>query len=290
MKIARFAAVLLTASAALASDVKPWKPEGISSPQFESHAAFDPITGDLYFVRSSPKFEGWRIFVSHCGPKGWTKPEEPSFAGGGVEADPYFTSDGKSLYFISSRPVEGIKNKKDLDIYRVDRMPSGAWGTPVRLPGPVNSFSQEWFPRPGPEGWLYFGSNRPGGLGKTDIWRARSNGRGQWELENLGPAINTPGDEYEALISPDGGRMIIMGDGGLYESKLGADGQWQPRTKLPPDVNVNGSEIGALFSPSGKSLLFSRDTKGPDSGEFFVLREDGDENWPPPCPAKPRDK
>jgi len=84
--------------------------------------------------------------------------------------------------------------------------------------------------------------------------------------------------------------MIIMGDGGLYESKLGADGQWQPRTKLPPDVNVNGSEIGALFSPSGKSLLFSRDTKGPDSGEFFVLREDGDENWPPPCPAKPREK
>ncbi len=37
--------------------------------------------------------------------------------------------------------------------------------------------------------------------------------------------------------------------------------------KLPAAVNVNGTEIGAVFSPSGKSLLFARDTKGPDSGE-----------------------
>jgi hypothetical protein len=280
--------VLFSAASVLAADVKPWKPEGISSTQFESHAAFDPQNGDFYFVRSSPKFEGWRILVSHCGKTGWSKPEEPSFAGDGVEADPFFTSDGKSLYFISSRSVEGIKNKKDLDIYRVDRTASGGWGPPERLPGPVNSFSQEWFPRPGPEGWLYFGSNRPGGLGKTDIWRARTNGRGQWALENLGPAINTPQDEYEALISPDDSRMVIMGDGGLYESKLGPDGSWLPRVKMPPEVNVNGTEIGALFSPSGKSLLFSRDTKGPESGEFFVYREDGDEDWPPTCPARPR--
>ncbi len=45
----------------------PWAPPGISSPQFESHGAFDPLTSDFYFVRSSPKFEGWRILVSHCG-------------------------------------------------------------------------------------------------------------------------------------------------------------------------------------------------------------------------------
>jgi hypothetical protein len=37
---------------------RPWKPKGISSPQFESHAALDPRTGEFYFVRSSPAFEG----------------------------------------------------------------------------------------------------------------------------------------------------------------------------------------------------------------------------------------
>jgi hypothetical protein len=79
---------LAVASADVAGKVTQWRPERISSPQFESHGAFDPHTGDFYFVRSSPKFEGWRILVSSCGAQGWTEPEPPPFAGDGVEADP----------------------------------------------------------------------------------------------------------------------------------------------------------------------------------------------------------
>jgi len=266
-----------------AGEVKHWKPKGVSSPQFESHAAFDPLTGDFYFVRSSPKFEGWRILVSRCGSKGWSEPAPPAFAGDGVEADPYFTTDGRRLYFISTRSTDGVQ-RKDLDIWRVDRDGKGARGAPVRLPEPINSTGQEWFPRPAPDGWLYFGSDRPGGLGRTDIWRARAGEAGRWIVENLGPAVNTAGDEYEPLPSPDGTRMIVMAADGLYETKRTATG-WSPRAKLPPEVNVNGTEIGAVFSPSGKSLLFARDSKGPDSGEFFLLRVGGVEAWPPECPG-----
>jgi len=79
--------------------------------------------------------------------------------------------------------------------------------------------------------------------------------------------------------------MIIMGDGGVWKSRKIGSG-WAPRTKLGPEVNQNGTEIGALFSPSGRSLLFARDTKGPESGEFFVWYERGREQWPPDCPAK----
>jgi hypothetical protein len=39
-------------AAASSGDVEPWTPAGISGPQFESHPAFDPHNGDLYFVRS----------------------------------------------------------------------------------------------------------------------------------------------------------------------------------------------------------------------------------------------
>ena len=99
--------------------------------------------------------------------------------------------------------------------------------------------------------------------------------------------MNTAGDEYEPLPSPDGARMILMADGDLYESRRGSDGRWVPRVKLPPEVNSDGMEVGAVFSPSGRSVLFSRDTKGPESGEFFVLREGGEEDWPPACPARP---
>lgn len=92
------------------------------------------------------------------------------------------------------------------------------------------------------------------------------------------------GDEYEPLPSSDGSRLIVMADGGLYETRKTRTG-WSARVKLGADVNVNGTEIGPLFSPSGRSLLFSRDTKGPDSGEFFVWHESGAEAWPPVCPA-----
>lgn len=276
-------AALMTA---LSADVQPWKPAGISSPQFESHAAFDPKTGDFYFVRSSPQFTGWRILVSRCTGPAWSTPEPPPFAGDGVEADPYFTPDGRSLYFISARSVAGIQ-RKNLDIWRVDRNAAGSWAAPTRLPEPVNSPGPEWFPRPGAEGWLYFGSDRPGGLGGTDIWRARPDGARGWTVENLGADVNTPGDDYEPLPAPDGSRMILMADGGLYETRKTPTG-WAPRTKLSADVNQNGTEIGPLFSPSGRSLLFARDTKGPDSGEFFVWYEQGREAWPPECPARGR--
>jgi WD40-like Beta Propeller Repeat len=267
---------------ALVASVVPWQPAGISSPEFESHAAFDPWNGDLYFVRSTPQFSGWRLVVSHCTPRGWSEAEAPPFAGKGVEADPYFADGGRSLYFISTRATGGT-GSQDLDLWRVDRDASGRWGTPVRLPEPVNSTAAEWFPRPSADGWLYFGSARPGGLGGNDIWRARADA-GRWTVENLGEAVNTPGDEYEPLPSADGRRLVVMAGDGLYETRR-TSGGWSPRVKLPSQVNRDAAEVGAVFSPSGRSMLFSRDTKGPLSGEFFVWRENGDEPWPPGCPS-----
>ncbi|HEX4439482.1 MAG TPA: hypothetical protein VH854_05390 [Thermoanaerobaculia bacterium] len=278
-------AALASAATGLSVPVAHWTPVGVASPRFESHAAFDPRNGDLYFVRSAPDFTGWRILVSSCTAAGWSEPRPAAFAADGVEADPYFTRDGGTLYFISTRTTDGV-HRKALDLWRVDRDAKGTWGTPVRLPEPVNSPNTEWFPRPAPDGWLYFGSNRPGGFGGNDIWRARPGADGVWRVENLGPNVNTKGDEYEALPSPDGERMIVMADGDLYESRREADG-WSPRVKLPPEVNSPNMEVGAVFSPSGRSLLFARDTKGPESGEFFVYREGGPpEPWPPRCPAR----
>lgn len=275
------AAPMHNALAELATPAEPWTPPGVSSELFESHAAFDPRNGDLYFVRSSKTFSGWRILVSHCEGEAWSTPVPAPFAAKGVEADPWFTPDGRSVYFISTRATGSLKSQ-DLDIWRADRTSDGRWKAPVRLPAPVNSEQAEWFPHLAADGWLYFGSNRPGGFGKNDIWRARETSPGHWTVENAGPAINTAGDDYEPLPSPDGTRLVVMSDGGLYESRRTADG-WSPRVALGPEVNVNGSEIGAVFSPSGKSLLFARDTGEPKSGEFFVWQPDGPEAWPPAC-------
>jgi len=78
--------------------------------------------------------------------------------------------------------------------------------------------------------------------------------------------------------------MIVMAEGGLYEARRNG-AEWTARVKLPPEINVNGSENGPVYSPTGASLLFSRDTGSALSGEFFLWRIHGEENWPSPCPA-----
>ena len=276
------AALTLDFPLLLAASPAVWSAPPISSDQFESHPAFDPLTSDLWFVRSTPEFSGWRLKVSRCGKSGWTEPADAPIAGDGVEADPWFSPDGRTLWFISTRTTDGVR-RKDLDIWRVTRAADGKWGLPERLPEPVNSTGQEWFPRPALDGWLYFGSDRPGGFGKTDIWRAREDRPGHWVAENGGPALNTAADEYEPLPSSDGTWMLLSGADAYYRSEHTAKG-WSPRVRLGPEINANGSEIGAAFSPSGKSWLFARDTKDGRSGELLLV--DGHEGWPKPCPRK----
>ena len=279
------AAAAVTAAAATSTEdaVREWAPLGISSDQFESHGAFDPRTGDFYFVRSSPSFEGWRIKLSRCESGRRLTPVDAPFAGDGVEADPWFDSAGRTLWFISTRTTDGI-HRRDLDIWNVTRTATGVWGEPMRLPPPVNSESAEWYPRIAPDGWLYFGSGRPGGFGRTDIWRARRTATG-WTVENAGPNINTGADEFEALPSPDGETLLIQAGDSYYESRR--DGaSWGPRTRLGPEINANGSEVGATYSPSGRSLMFARDTGRGRSGEFFVWHRASGDAWPSTCPAR----
>ncbi|UIJ45137.1 hypothetical protein LZK98_19160 [Sphingomonas cannabina] len=272
-------AAAVLSPAALAADAGWTPPAPLSTDQFESHPAFDPLTGDVWFVRSKPDFSGWRILYSRCGPRGWEAARDAPIAGDGLEADPVFTDGGRRLWFISNRSTDGIR-RKDLDIWTVSRRADGRWGTPERLPAPINSDGQEWFPREAPDGWLYFGSNRPGGIGKTDIWRARRT-NGGWTVESAGPAINGPGDDYEPLVSPDGTRMLIATAEGYYESHRGPHG-WLQRTKLGPGYNVNRTEIGALFAPDGKAVLIARDVGDGKSGELVMIGKP-QPGWPPRC-------
>ena len=278
--LAACALSVLMAACASAPRVERWSAAPISSDQFESHPAFDPVTRDVYFVRGTPDFSNWRLMVSRCGAHHQLQqPAPPSFAdANAVEADPWFANDN-TLYFISVRPENGVA-QQELDIWRVRRA-HGVWGAPEHLPPPVNSEGQEWFPRVGEDGWLYFGSSRPGGFGRTDIYRAQEDGVGGWRVENLGPNINTPGDEFEAEISADGRRMILMADGDLYQSEL-RDGRWQPRVKLENGVNTSAMEVGALLAPSGQAMLYARDSGDPAlSGEIY--QQGAAAGWPPRC-------
>ena len=274
---------LLAVAAAPTPAPRVWSVAPVSTDQFESHPAFDPRTGDLWFVRSSPQFRGWRLKVSRCTRSGWSTASDAPIAGDGVEADPWFSRDGRAVWFISTRTSDGVKGR-GLDIWRATRDRAGRWGAPQRLPEPINSAGNEWFPRLDRDGWLYFGSDRPGGLGRTDIWRARELRGGRWTVENLGPEINSEGDEYEALPSPDGRWLLLSADGYYRSDRTG--GGWSKRVRLGSEINGNGSEIGAAFSPSGQSWMFARSLDDGRSGELLLVG--GKESWPKPCAGPAR--
>jgi hypothetical protein len=167
------------------------------------------------------------------------------------------------VYFVSNRPVHnGDAVRPDWDIWKVDITPSG-WGHPVHLDSPINTDSNEYFPTMADNGNLYFGSERSGGRGKSDLWVARCM-NGKYTLpENLGDAINTTENEYEPYITPDENLLIFMaaypapgrGNMDLYYSRR-INGTWTHAQKLPAPINSAATEWGAKMTRDGKYLFF----------------------------------
>lgn len=263
--------VLLGAAAPAAPPYDPGRPlpepaifapGAISTGEYESHPAFTPDGKTLYYLKDTPDFSHWTIVESRFEKGGWTRPEVVPFSGQYSDADPFITPDGSRMFFISNRPVDG-KPKEDLDIWVVERKEGGGWGEPRHLGPPVSSPGNEWFPTLAADGTLYFGSNREGGKGRTDLYRARLVDGQYAAPENLGDAVNSPGEEFEPLISPQGDVLLFMairqggqGSGDLWVSYF-RDGAWTPARNLPPPINSPAFEVSPKISPDGRFFFFT---------------------------------
>ncbi len=236
---------------------------------FESHPAFAPDGRTVYFLKDAPDFGFWTIVHSTWRAGRWTTPEVAPFSGRYSDADPFITPDGARLYFISTRPLDARRPApKDLDIWVVERDARGLWGEPKNLGSPVNSGGAEWFPTIAANGTIYFGSDRAGGRGRTDIYRARLVGGRYAEAENLGDSINTQFNEFEPLVAPDESFLIFMA-GGRQDSRGGFDlylsynhdGAWTQPVNLGDKINSSGNEYSPTISPDGR-YFFWTSTRG----------------------------
>lgn len=271
MPAAAFLLALLAATPVL------YQPGTISTGDYESHAAFTPDGKTLYFLKDAPDFSFWTVVVSHLRDGKWSAPEVVPWSGQYRDADPFITADGKRLYFISDRPVGG-KAQDNLDIWYLERR-GEAWSEPIHMDAPINSPGDEWHPTLASDGTLYFGSNREGGLGRTDLYRCRLVDGKYQPAENLGPNVNSKADEYEPLIAPDQSFLIFMaarqgglGGGDLWISES-VDGVWQPARNLGAPINSPAFEVGLKFSPDGKTLFYSS-SRGVFTGKPFDKRMD----------------
>ena len=234
----------------------------ISTGHFDSHPEFTADGKTLYFVRSAANFNFWTILVSHFASGQWSTPDVAPFSGQYSDADPFLTPDGSQLYFISRRPGPG-KTARDTDIWVVDRTPSG-WGEPRNLGAPINSEGDEWYPTFTRDGTLYFGSDRPGGKGATDLYRARRVDGRYATPENLGDVVNSQFNEFEPFITADERVLLFMASGrpdGLGGSDLyisyNRNGTWTKPVNLGDKINSRGLEYSPKISPDGKYFFWA---------------------------------
>lgn len=236
--------VIFSSSALLKDGVKPSKITGLPD-------------NDFYLSKMS--MEG-----------GWEKPEhiEGPINSEFDEGAACIDSDGKTLYFTRCVTKSDDKNAvhSQAEIFRSTR--SGEeWSEPEKMELSKDSTIYFAHPALSPDGrYLYYVSEMKGGFGGKDIWRSEVSGKTFGPPENLGPQINTPGDEMfpyfrfngEFYFSSDG--WPGLGGLDLFKAVIAeGDSVWNIQNLY--GLNSNADDFGIAFFGKEERGLFSSNRK-----------------------------
>ncbi|MDG4859532.1 hypothetical protein P8605_15445 [Streptomyces sp. T-3] len=254
-----------------------------SADRHEWRITFTADGRTAYFSRSSGLFphESFTILVTHKGPDGsWSQPRTAPFSGTYPDIDPVVSPDGRRLFFASTRPA--ADGRTDSGIWYVEKRSGGRWSEPRFVGGDVNSPHGELYPSLAADGTLYFGSDRPGGAGSWDLYRARPRKDGTYgPAENLGASVNSPGLDFNPEILRDGRTLVFASwqrpdqtggpDAGsdLYVAHARRDGGWSEPRHLGPAVNSEKWEYHPTVTAGGRWLYFVRQEA---TNDFYRVR------------------
>ena len=162
------------------------------------------------------------------------------------------SQDGEWILFAGQFSGQGFGN---FDIYKSVYTPKG-WSEPENLGPNINTEFWESSPSLSPDNRvLYFSSNRPGGYGGKDLYVSYRNAEGKWSLaQNMGPTINTSGDELAPFIHPDNQTMYFTSDGlpgyggsDIFVLRKKVDGKWGDPENLGYPINTIEIEVVLQF-------------------------------------------
>ncbi len=186
------------------------------------------------------------------------------------EALATFADEGNTMVF--ARGNEGTKKgRRNVDLF-ISFYRSNAWTEPKLL---SISDPRAWDSSPAfaPDGrTLYFSSDRRGGLGGNDIYKTTIDDNGRFSApENLGPDINTPGNESYVYVGPDGTLYIasdgLPGLGGLDVFKIE---EGKPVNMGIP-VNSSGDDFGIFFQDAFSGYISSNREGGKGGDDIYAI-------------------
>jgi outer membrane protein OmpA-like peptidoglycan-associated protein len=201
------------------------------------------------------------------------------------------SADGKILFLYTD---DGAG-----DILQSELQPNGSWSEPEPLPGIINSsYSEKSVSISKDETVLYFTSNRPGGFGGLDLYKATKNKKNEWTyVKNLGPTINTEFDEEGPFIDYDGVTLYFssrghegMGGHDIFKSTFDPQSnRWSTPLNLGYPINTPDEDVFFNSSPDGKTAYYSSlKEEGMGYQDIYVITiPEGLKNIPQAGDAKP---
>ncbi len=236
---------------------------GMDATQLYFTTTRQQVLGDISGITAMKNGD---IYFSKKDEKGKWKPVEPLEGDVNTDFDEgacSFSPDGKTMYLTVCRTDP--QYPRHAEIWASQRG-DAKWGKPSQLNITADTLSSYAHPAESPDGdWLYFTSDMPGGQGGLDLWRIQMKGNhGFGALENLGPDINTPGNECFPAFRPSGelyfssdGRPDGLGGLDLYRAKPDtASGHWTVE-HLPAPMNSHGDDFGITFEGLHNRGFFS---------------------------------
>jgi len=192
------------------------------------------------------------------------------------------SQDGQWLVFTGCNRPNGAGS---CDIYISYFTPQG-WSEAINMGNKINT--EEWESQPclSPDKRdIYFASRRPGGFGGADIYVSHLQANGRWsDAENLGPSINTTGDEQCPFIHADNQTLYFTsnvlpgyGDEDLFVVRKSDNGSWEIPKNLGYPINTIDREGTLFIAADGKTAYYASDRAAGKGGldiYSFDLRED----------------
>lgn len=197
----------------------------------------------------------------------WSEPEIPALFGDPRwhDLEPHVTPDGRSLLFVSDRPLSGEDGPAvEENIWQARRDADG-WAAPQPLPAVINTDAPEFFPSTTRSGALYF-TRRDAETRHEVIMRAQPDGRGGWlEPVVLPDAVNAAQTQFNAFVDPDERYLIVcyaghsgnLGQVDYWIVFRGEDDTWRGPVNLGSRINGPGREGWSPYvSPDGRRFFF----------------------------------
>ncbi|MTG99313.1 OmpA family protein [Myroides albus] len=197
------------------------------------------------------------------------------------ESTPTFSADGQTMYF-SSNDRSALKKGETVlgSLYRA-KLVDNKWTNIEKLPFNQPNTNTAHPALSTDEKWLYFVSDKAGGLGQSDIYRVEilSNG-GFGSPENLGAKINTEGRESFPFISTDN-VLYFASDGhpglggfDIYAVKINDDNSFGDAVNLGSSINSEYDDFAFYLDPNCKyGFMTSNRPGGIGKDDLYFVRE-----------------